>query len=86
MDEFYQATNEERIKRPKRIKAISYKLGEEIAYGVRYFGVGAIKGDRKMIKAICPTCEEMWEVSLYNVQSGNSTSCCGHKLGKKGKL
>ena len=84
MEEFYNAVNEGRERKAKSIKSKSYKLGEEIAYGVRYFGIGTIKGDRKMVKAICPTCSELWEVSLYNVQSGNSTSCCWHRVGKKG--
>ena len=85
MEEFYNAINEGRERKAKPIKSKSYKLGEEIAFGVRYFGiVGNInKGYRKMVKAICPTCSELWEVSLYNVQSGNSTSCCGHRIGKK---
>jgi hypothetical protein len=79
MEELYNAINDDREKKPKFIKSKSYKMGEEIAFGVRYFGMGAIKGDRKMVKAICPTCDSLWEVSLYNVQSGNSKSCCGHR-------
>jgi hypothetical protein len=83
MEELYAAINEDRLKKPKRIKAKQYNMGEIIAHGVRYFGKVPNKGGSTIVKAICPTCDELWEVSLYNVQSGNSTSCCGHRVGKK---
>jgi hypothetical protein len=79
MEELYIAINQERIKSPKRVKPKQFKMGEEIANGVRYFGSVTNKGGKTLVKAICPTCDELWEVSLYNVQSGNSKSCCGFR-------
>ena len=77
MEEFYTACSENRVKGGKtKVLAKQYSLGEVIANGVRYFGTVPSKGKSTTIKAICPLCDEMWEVSLYNVQSGNSKSCC----------
>ena len=67
----------------------TYKLGEEIANGVRFFGQekwtlnSSGKGGYTSAMCICPKCGELWRVSLMNVRKGNSTSCCGQK-GKEG--
>ena len=85
MEEFYIACSENRVKKGKtKVLAKQYKLGEVIANGVRYFGALPYKGNKIMIKAICPLCGEIWGVSLYHVQSGNSKSCCNS--GTKGRV
>jgi hypothetical protein len=77
MEEFYTACIKERANNGTTKKtAKQYKLGEVIANGVRFFGVVPSRGKRTVIKAVCPICGELWEVDLYNVQSGNSQSCC----------
>lgn len=54
----------------------AYRLGEEIANGVKFFGqVQVNKVGQRTAMCICPTCKELWRVAINNVKRGNSKSC-----------
>ena len=61
-----------------------YKLGKEIAHGVRYFGQDLKdKYGNRTAMCICPKCGEQWRVPIAKVKNGSSTSCCGRGFKKK---
>ena len=84
-NEYFKSCEEERKSRAKSSKSLLvYRLGEEIANGVRYFGAESRtdKGE-KVAKCICPVCGEAWRVVISNVKSGSVKSCCyGNKPNK----
>lgn len=55
----------------------TYRLGQEIKNGVRYFGQETTdKKGNIYAKCVCPRCGELWKVRLSNVVSGETESCC----------
>ena len=72
--------NKQKDKSVNRHEPKSYKLGEEIANGVKYFGQeGKTDKGVRTCMCICPQCNELWRVSIRHIQTGNSKSCgCGN--------
>ena len=68
-------------------KKIIYKLGDEIAHGVKYFGQDSIdkQGNRTSI-CICPKCGEQWRVPIAKVKNGSRVTCCGRGFQKKATI
>ncbi len=65
---------------------IQYKLGQEIANGIKYFGqdrqekYGKLGKKQRVALCVC-TCGEAWRVVIQNVQTGNTKSCGNCKKG-----
>jgi len=61
----------------------SYKLGEEINNGVKYFGQEKrLQNGAMTAMCVCPVCGELWRATLKFVRNGSSKQCCG-KVGRK---
>lgn len=52
-----------------------YKLGQDVANGVRYFGQERMEKKTRKALFICPFCNETWRASIANVECGNTKSC-----------
>ncbi len=75
-NEVLESIGELRPKKVGRSAPTQYKLGQEIANGVLFWGqVKIIKENRTAI-CICPVCSESWRVRLSYVLSGDAKSCC----------
>ncbi len=85
MIEYLEAYTKERHSKPKSSKSLLvYKLGEEIANGIRYFGADSRnkKGD-KIAKCICPVCGDACRVLISSVKNGSVKSCCHNNKAPK---
>ena len=62
-------------------KSHNYKMGEEIANGVRFWrnvNSKPVKGNtRSKAECLCPVCDKKWVVIISDVKNGNTKSCCG---------
>lgn len=59
-----------------RITHTIYRLGQEIANSVRWFGQEKVDANgHRSAMCICPKCGNLWRVELVNVRNGNSKSC-----------
>ena len=77
------SVEEERAKNAKTVKPVYfYRLNDEIANDVKYFGQESSVNGHKIAACICPICEELWRVDLASVRSGLAKSC-GCAKGKK---
>ncbi len=63
-----------RRKAEKKRTVASYKLGEVIANGIRYFGQEKVVKRHRTAICICH-CGESWRVSITKVAGGYSKSC-----------
>jgi len=57
----------------------SFKLGEEIANGVRYWGKETKVKKKRIVACICPKCDSEFRADIYNVITGKTGGCdeCG---------
>ena len=62
---------------------VTYKLGEELANGVKYFGQEKTVKKVRTAMFVCPRCNELWRVAIAKVKIGAIASCCGRGRGKK---
>jgi hypothetical protein len=75
-DEVLESIGELNPKKVGRIAPVQYKLGEEIAYDVKYWGQDKIEKENRTAMCICPVCEKLWRVRISYVLAGKSKSCC----------
>jgi len=73
--ESYEALSELKKESNNELVRLQYKLGENIANGIKYFGQEKIVKKRRTAMCICPKCGELWRVGLSVVARGHSKSC-----------
>ena len=64
---------------PKRqgVAPTQFKLGEEMANGILYWGQEKTVKTHRTAMCICPACGNSWRVRVANVMNGRSKACCG---------
>jgi len=82
--EMFDSISELRNKNAKKRIVFQYKLGQEIANGVRYFGREKIVDGKTTAMCVCPDCGELWRVKLHLVNSERTKSCgCKSARGRR---
>ena len=79
MQEFIDYCSEEQKDNKKLTASINttYKLLEEIANGIKFFGQIKTINGRTTCMAVCH-CGELWRVDISSVKAGKSKGCgCG---------
>jgi len=81
-NEVLESIGELNPKKVGRATPPQYKLGQEIANGVRYWGQDKIVKDNRTSICICPACGNVWRVRVSFILSGDTKSCCRAFAGK----
>ncbi len=75
---------QEVINNPKLRVHNTYKLGEEVANGIKFWGQKGTNNSRKTTYMfICPNCHNLWRTTLTNVVDGKTLGCCRPKKQKE---
>lgn len=79
VDEVVEAIGELAPKRSENpVTSFQFKMGEEIANSVRYWGQDRVKNGNRTAMCVCPSCGELWRTRVSNVVKGMTKSCgCG---------